>query len=45
MMWQGNQVERQVKLTLFKIHLKISNPLKWTADQLDPSDHVRPDGK
>ena len=44
-MWQGNQVERQVKLTLFKIHLKTSNPLKWTADQLDPSDHVRPDGK
>ena len=45
MMWQGNQVERQVKLTLFKIHLKISNPLKWTRDLLDPSDHVRTDGK
>ena len=44
-MWQGNQVERQVKLTLFKIHLKISNSLKWTRDLLDPSDHVRTDGK
>ena len=43
-MWQGNQVERQVKLTLLKIHLKISNPLKW-KDLLDPSDRVRPEGK
>ena len=44
-MWQGNQVECQVKLTPFKIYLLKPNPLKWTGDFLDPSDRVRADKK
>ena len=45
MMCQGSQLERQVKITPFKIHLKIPNPLKGTGDLPDPSDRVGADGQ